>query len=200
MPKVLLIEDNIEVADSLIRAIETRGFEVINASTVASAQAAYEVDRFDFMIIDYELPDGTGLDFLAGIRGSDKAVTILYSGLPRDRELRATGLTVDHQISKSEPHALLDVLEGKARKIRTEDGVEVGEGDRVYGFHSQMTVGTIVLGSMGSEKRKDEHHNREMQGSVMPWFTVEFDNGKRELLNGQRVCSVEYATRKGWVK
>lgn len=84
-------------------------------------------------------------------------------------------------------------------KIRTEDGAEVGEGDRVYGFHSQLTVGTIVVGSMGSEERKDEYHAPDMQGSVMPWFSVQFDNGKREYLNGQRVCSVEYAKRKGWV-
>jgi hypothetical protein len=85
------------------------------------------------------------------------------------------------------------------RKIRTEDGVEVGEGDRVYGFHSQLTVGTIRPGSMGSEERKDEYHDRLMQGSTQPWFTVDFDNGKSELLNGQRVCSVEHARRRGWL-
>lgn len=86
-----------------------------------------------------------------------------------------------------------------ARMIRTEDGVEVGEGDRVYGFHSQMCVGTIRIGSMGSEAREDVYHASDMQGSTMPWFTVDFDNGTREYLNGQRVCSLEYARRRGWV-
>jgi len=85
------------------------------------------------------------------------------------------------------------------RKIRTEDGIEVGEGDKVYGFHSQLTVGTIRVGSMGSEDRQDEYHDRLMQGSTMPWFTVDFDNGKSEYLNGQRVCSVEHAQRQGWL-
>lgn len=84
------------------------------------------------------------------------------------------------------------------RKIRTEDGVEVGEGDEVYGFHSQMQIGVIVPGSMGSEEREDMYHSRYMQGSVQPWFTVEFRNGKRELLNGQRVCSVEGARQLGY--
>lgn len=86
-----------------------------------------------------------------------------------------------------------------AEKIRTEDGAEVGEGDRVYGFHSQMAVGTIVPGSMGSEERKDEYHDKEMQGSTQPWFTVLFENGRRELLNGQRVCSLDYARGRGWI-
>ena len=85
-------------------------------------------------------------------------------------------------------------------KIRTEDGVEVGEGDQVFGFHSQMAVGTIVPGSMGSEDRVDVYHDRYMQGSTQPWFTVEFENGKRELLNGQRVCSLEGARKLGYLK
>lgn len=85
------------------------------------------------------------------------------------------------------------------RTIRTEDGVEVKEGDEVYGFHSQMEIGTIRPGSMGSEPREDAYHAPDMQGSVMPWFTVDFRNGKSELLNGQRVCSLAYAERRLWV-
>lgn len=86
------------------------------------------------------------------------------------------------------------------RTIRTEDGVEVGEGDRVYGFHSQMCVGTIRVGSMGKEEEQHEYHDRYMQGSTKPWFVVDFDNGKSELLNGQRVASIEGARRLGYLK
>lgn len=86
------------------------------------------------------------------------------------------------------------------RMIRTEDGVEVAEGDRVYGFHSQMCVGTIRVGSMGSDERQDVYHDRWMQGSTMPWFTVDFENGKSEYLNGQRVCSIEGARQLGHLK
>jgi hypothetical protein len=86
------------------------------------------------------------------------------------------------------------------RTIRTEDGVEVAEGDKVYGYHSQMCVGTIREGSMGSEERQDEYHDRWMQGSAQPWFTVDFENGKSELLNGQRVCSIAGAKTMGYLK
>lgn len=85
------------------------------------------------------------------------------------------------------------------RTIRTEDGVEVGEGDQVYGYHSQLTVGVIRVGSMGSEEREDQYHGPLMQGSKKPWFTVDFDNGKSELLNGERVSSVEGARKLGYL-
>lgn len=83
--------------------------------------------------------------------------------------------------------------------IRTEDGVEVGNGDKVYGFHSQMCVGTIRgLFASKFDVRKDEYHGHLMQGSVEPWFYVDFENGKTELLNGQRVASIEGAKKLGY--
>ncbi len=85
--------------------------------------------------------------------------------------------------------------------IKTEDGVEVGEGDKVYGFHSQMCVGTMgEIPNGPHDERKDKYHGPYMQGSTDPWFMVEFENGKREMLNGQRVCSVEGAKRLGYIK
>jgi two-component system, OmpR family, response regulator len=109
--RVLLVEDNFDTADSILRAMHMRGIEAVHARTVAEALAAYEPNLFDVMVVDYELPDGNGLDFLAKIRGSDKAVTVLHSGLDRSKELAASGLEVTHQISKADPFRLFDVIE-----------------------------------------------------------------------------------------
>lgn len=110
MTRVLFLEDNQQMADSVIRALEGRGHEVVWAGTVAQARNKYRVDEFDVMLIDYELPDGTGLDFLFGIGGSDKAVTILWSGLGREKELRESGMTVDHLLLKSATIEVLDII------------------------------------------------------------------------------------------
>lgn len=111
MTRVLLIEDDARAAEAMLGAFDLRGIKSVHAATVAQAKAAYLPDSFDVLVVDYELPDGTGLDFLAFIRGSDKAVTVMYSGLDRTRELDAAGMHVDHQISKSDPFALLHVIE-----------------------------------------------------------------------------------------
>ena len=111
MSRVLMLEDHPDVADSIVRALDLRGHSVVLATTVAEARAAYEVDGFDVILVDYELPDGTGLNFLDTIRGSDRAMTVLWSGLDRSREVTDSGLDVDYVFSKGDPGALFDALE-----------------------------------------------------------------------------------------
>lgn len=110
MTHVLLLEDDRALTKAMMNALLGRGHAVTLATTVEEARQVYEVDRFDVLLCDYELPDGTGLDFLDRIAGSDKAVTILWSGLGREKELRESGLTVDHLLVKSATIEVLDII------------------------------------------------------------------------------------------
>lgn len=69
-------------------------------------------------------------------------------------------------------------------RIRTEDGVYVNEGDRVFNYYD-MKPGRIEPGT----------------GIMAPdlWFTVKHDDGTQALLNGQRICSIKYANVRGWL-
>jgi two-component system KDP operon response regulator KdpE len=68
MTRILLVEDN-ELNRSLVRAIISRTAEprlrdtdLVEAETVAQAQAALAgADRFDLVLLDVHLPDGSGL-------------------------------------------------------------------------------------------------------------------------------------------
>lgn len=62
---------------------------------------------------------------------------------------------------------------------KTEDGVELKTGDRAYNYYD-MTVGTI---------------GRDVDGD---WFEFDLDTGGDTLLNGQRICTLEYAARRGF--
>jgi hypothetical protein len=65
----------------------------------------------------------------------------------------------------------------------TEDGVVVKEGDRVYNYYD-MKPGFIVPNTTTM--------------APDPWFYVQHDDGTRSVLNGQRICSVEYAKKRGF--
>ena len=64
--------------------------------------------------------------------------------------------------------------------ITTEDGATATKGDRLYNYYD-MKPGTI--GRM-------EHDG---------WFEFNHEDGTRSFLNGQRVCTIAFAARKGWV-
>ncbi len=68
MPRVLLVEDEPAIADTLVYALGTECFEVTHTLTGADALAAAAREPFDFAILDIGLPDMTGLDVCRRLR------------------------------------------------------------------------------------------------------------------------------------
>ena len=64
----------------------------------------------------------------------------------------------------------------------TEDGVELKTGDRAYNYYD-MKPGRI---------------GRDAGSLPDPWFDFDHDDGTVSMLNGQRICSLEYAVRRGF--
>jgi hypothetical protein len=63
----------------------------------------------------------------------------------------------------------------------TDDGVTVAKGDRAYNYYD-MKPGVVG----------------EQDSSFADWFTFNHDDGSRALLNGQRICSMAFARRRGF--
>ena len=91
MPRVLLVEDEPAIADTLVYALGTECFEVTHVLTGAHAIAAAGRESFDFAILDIGLPDMTGIDVCHQLR-EISAIPILFL-TARDAEVdRILGL------------------------------------------------------------------------------------------------------------
>ncbi|RYD36910.1 MAG: two-component system response regulator CreB, partial [Verrucomicrobiaceae bacterium] len=91
MPRVLLVEDEPAIADTLVYALGTERFEVTHALTGAEALAAAEKEVFDFAILDIGLPDMTGLDVCRKLRETSSVPVLFLTA--RDAEVdRILGL------------------------------------------------------------------------------------------------------------
>lgn len=91
MSRVLLVEDEPAIADTLVYALETECFTVTHALTGADALAAAAREPHDFAILDIGLPDMTGLDVCRKLRETS-AIPILFL-TARDAEVdRILGL------------------------------------------------------------------------------------------------------------
>jgi DNA-binding NtrC family response regulator len=66
--RILVIEDDANLAEVLRDELATRGYEVGVASSVAQARAALVDSDFEVVLTDLMLPDGSGIDVLRGIR------------------------------------------------------------------------------------------------------------------------------------
>ena len=77
MSRVLLVEDEPAIADTLVYALETECFTVTHALTGADALAAAARETFDLVILDIGLPDITGLDVCRKLRETSE-IPILF--------------------------------------------------------------------------------------------------------------------------
>ena len=76
--RVLLVEDHPDVATATIHMLHALGCVVTLAGTVRSALATAAAERFGLVLIDYQLPDGTGVDLLKALwkNGPVRAILI----------------------------------------------------------------------------------------------------------------------------
>jgi two-component system catabolic regulation response regulator CreB len=61
-PRILVVEDEPSIADNLLYALESEGFEAHARSTGAEAIRAFERETWSLVILDVGLPDGSGFE------------------------------------------------------------------------------------------------------------------------------------------
>ena len=82
MNRILLLEDDVSLIDGLVYSLKKNEFDVEVARTVCEAkQYLSELDRYDLLILDVTLPDGTGFDIceipIIFLTASDEEVSII---------------------------------------------------------------------------------------------------------------------------
>jgi DNA-binding response OmpR family regulator len=75
--RVLVVEDNAELARLLAKGLRTAGFESDVFSTVAEARVAVATTRYAVLILDLGLPDGDGLSILRELRQRHDPMPVL---------------------------------------------------------------------------------------------------------------------------
>ncbi len=69
---VLLVEDDPDLLDALAEHLTAVGATVTCASSVKAARAALDGGRFDLLVSDIGLPDGSGHEVVLAARGSGR--------------------------------------------------------------------------------------------------------------------------------
>ena len=73
----LIVEDDEGLRSSLKKSLDRRGHEVLGASMLSEANRLLHERKIDLVLLDIRLPDGSGLDFLAGVRDLDEETLVI---------------------------------------------------------------------------------------------------------------------------
>jgi DNA-binding response OmpR family regulator len=75
--RLLIVEDNEELAELLAKGLRTAGYEADVLSTVEDARAVLSTTFYAALILDLGLPDGDGLALLRDLRQRDNPIPVL---------------------------------------------------------------------------------------------------------------------------
>jgi len=86
---ILVVEDDDAVLHAVTRNLQIRGHSVSTAETVESALRTLEADRPVLVILDIDLPDGSGWDVVRAVRrdGDGRIPVIVVSALRPNQRL-----------------------------------------------------------------------------------------------------------------
>lgn len=77
--KILLLEDDMSLIHGLSFALKKQGFELEVAQTIAKANALWTDGKYDLLVLDVSLPDGTGFEFCQRVRQTSKVPIIFLT-------------------------------------------------------------------------------------------------------------------------
>lgn len=113
--KILIVEDDVVFCKLLTRFLAKNNFEVMDAQNGRDALELMELNSFELAVLDYRLPDMTGIEILSKIkekRADSKVVMITRYG-DQDIASKAIDKGADAFVSKPiNPDELLEVLQG----------------------------------------------------------------------------------------
>lgn len=124
--RVLIVEDDEEIAGALSRTLAREGYDPACAGTVAAALEQIGAEHWDAIILDLGLPDGDGLDIARSVRASSETPILMVTA--RDEvSARVTGLDAgadDYLVKPFDRAELLARLRALFRRSQPPAGSE----------------------------------------------------------------------------
>lgn len=133
--RALVVEDEPNLADVLVRMLTFDGWVAAQARTGAIALAAAREFKPDVVVLDVMLPDASGLDVLRRLREHNPAVCVLFLTAKDSLEDRIAGITAGGDDYVTKPFSFQEVsarLRGLVRRAglaRSSDDVGLVVGD-----------------------------------------------------------------------
>lgn len=84
MERLLLLEDDLALGEGVRLALQGENRPVTVCRTLAEGREALDAGPFDLLILDVNLPDGSGLDLLRQVRGQVPVILLTANDMETD--------------------------------------------------------------------------------------------------------------------
>ncbi len=137
--RILLVEDNADLADGLRYNLEREGYEIRIAGDGPDGLEASKRWRPDLILLDLMLPGMTGFEVLKEIRSGGSTVPVIIVSARGEEADKVRGFRLDADQYVTKPVGLLELLERVRALLRRGTRVGGGDGEARIRF-GQVTV------------------------------------------------------------
>lgn len=132
MLKIQIIEDDRALSDGIMLALSEPGTEFFQSGDIKGAKEIFEKSMPQIVILDINLPDGSGYDFLTWVRKSSQIPVLILTANDMETD-EVTGLTLGADDYVTKPFSLA-VLRARIKALirRVESMPENVRGENVY--------------------------------------------------------------------
>jgi len=190
--KILLIEDDRNLSESLAGYLGKEGFTVEIASTLMEARAL-RLTHFDVMVLDWMLPDGQGIDYLKELHREGSATPVILLTSRADLIDKVVGLEAganDYMTKPFEPRELCARIRVQIRKVAQAEGVA-----RVAMGVSEVLLSVVEFAGIRMDLASREVSYR---GRPIELAKMEFELLRVLLQNPNRVFPREALLNQVW--
>lgn len=146
MKQIFFVEDDMSLINGLAYALKKEGYEVETARTVAEAETLWAEGKYDLVILDVSLPDGTGFVLCEKIRQTSKIPIMFLTAADEETDM-IMGLDIGADDYITKPFKLAVFLSRiHALLRRSENFMQAGE---------TMSANGITLDLRSGEGRKN---------------------------------------------
>lgn len=137
--KILMIDDNFDLTN-LYRQVFEREMIIMDSVGSFKGVKEYNINRYDLILLDINLPDGSGYDILKHIRETNKVIPIIMISARRDGDSVVRGLELGADDFLRKPVDIGELV-ARVRMIMKRTNINLGEvfelGDMKIDFQRQ---------------------------------------------------------------
>jgi DNA-binding NtrC family response regulator len=118
-PAILLVDDDPGIRFGFVRYLAKKGYDIVESACLADARETLASRRFDVLLLDLRLPDGSGLDWIpeARERCPDIALVVITGEGDITSAVEAMRRGADHYLTKPVDMAGLEVFIQKSLEL-----------------------------------------------------------------------------------
>ncbi|MEG3177267.1 response regulator transcription factor [Sphingomonas sp. RB3P16] len=155
--RILIVEDEIEFADTVRDALERELFVVDHVDRLTMAREAVRSNAYDLVLLDRTLPDGDGLTLVRTLRTENPGLPIIVLSALGDIHDRVAGLDEGADDYLIKPFALEEMF-ARIRAVRRRPAAlgaeKIGAGALVFDVvHDEAHVAGVRLDLVRRELR-----------------------------------------------